>query len=77
MFYWQYDLNKKDEAKRREEEHLKLASRLIGSAEGDIGLLHKITKPTAWRGGVRILEEEEEDVRPLNGPSTGRATWKV
>ena len=39
-------------------------SRMIASADGGIGPLHKITKPTAWRGGVQILKEKEEDVKP-------------
>ena len=43
-------------------EHQKLASRMIASDDGGTGLLHKMTKPTAWRGGVQILKEEEEDV---------------
>ena len=34
--------------------------KMIKSAEGRVGLLHKITKPTLWRGGVQILKEEEE-----------------
>ena len=34
-------------------------------AEGSAGLLHKITKPTAWRGGAQILKKEE-DVRLLD-----------
>ena len=48
-----------------EVEHQKLVSRLIRSAEGGTGLLHKITKPAAWIGGVQLLEKEEEDVKPL------------
>ena len=57
---------KKDEEERKEGEHHRLVSRMIVSAEGGAGLLHKITKPTAWRGGgIQVLEEEERDVRPL------------
>ena len=36
------------------------------SADDSVVLLHRITKPTAWRGGVQILKEEEEDVRPMD-----------
>ena len=36
---------------------------MIKSEEGGAGLLHKITKPTMWRGGVQILKKEEEDAR--------------
>ena len=39
---------------------------MIKSAEGSAGLLHKIAKPTAWRGEAQILKREEEDVRPLD-----------
>ena len=47
-------------------------------ADGRTGLLHKITKPTAWRGGVQILEEEEKDVRPLaTGEEKGREWAKT
>ena len=39
---------------------------MIKSAEGSAGLLHKLTKPTAWRGGAQILKKEEEDARLLD-----------
>ena len=39
---------------------------MIKSAEGSARLLHKITKPTMWSGGVQILEKEEEDARLLD-----------
>ena len=42
-----------------EEEHQNLVSRMIAGAEGAAGLLHKITKPTSWRGGVQVQEEED------------------
>ena len=45
---WLQDMNKNDE----EEEHQTLVSRMITGADGGAGLLHKITMPTAWRGGV-------------------------
>ena len=40
--------------------HQQLVIQMIKSAEGSGGLLHKITKPTAWRGGAQILKKEEE-----------------
>ena len=49
-----------------EEEHQKLSSRLISSAEGGAGFLHKIPKPTAWRDGLQVLKELEEGAKPLN-----------
>ena len=39
---------------------------MMKSAEGSAGLLHDITKPTAWRGGTQILKKEEEDARLLD-----------
>ena len=38
---WLHDMKKKDEKKRQEEEHQKLVSRIITSAQGGAGLLHK------------------------------------
>ena len=34
---------------------------MIAGAEGGAGSLHKMTKPTAWRRGVQVLEEVERD----------------
>ena len=48
-----------------EEEHQKLSSRLISSGEG-AGLLQKIPKLPAWRGGFQVLKELEEDAKPMN-----------
>ena len=62
---WLYDMREKDEV-----EILKMVSRMINSAEGGTGLLHSITKPTVWRGGVQMLMEEEEDAKPLE-----KRTW--
>ena len=46
---------------------------------GAAGLLHEISKPTAWRRGVQILVNEQEDARfwivvkqkGKNGQNTG------
>ena len=43
------EMTKKDEEKKRELEH-----RMIDSADGGTGLLHKITKTTARRGEYRF-----------------------
>ena len=48
-YYWLQEMKNRYEEKRKEEEHHKLVGRMIASAEGGAGLLHKITKPTAWR----------------------------
>ena len=45
------------------------------SAEGSAGLLHKITKPTAWRGGTQILKKEKEDARLLDRSEAKREEW--
>ena len=62
-YEWLEDMKKKDEKENMEEMHQRKAEKMIKSAEGSAGLLHKITKPTVWRGGVQILKEEEEDAR--------------
>ena len=72
---WLHEMKKMDEEKRTEEEHPKLVSQMIANAEGGASLLHRITKPTVWRGGVQVLEEEERDVRPLNRCKEKRKEW--
>ena len=62
---WPCEMKKKDEAKKMEVEHRTLVSRMIKSADGSAGLLHKITMPTTWRGGVQVLKKEEEDAKPM------------
>ena len=44
----------------------KMVNQMIKSAEGSAGLLHKITKPTARRGGAQILKKEEVNARLLD-----------
>ena len=48
---------------------------MIKSAEGSAGLLHKIAKPTMWRGGVQILKREEEDARLLDLCEAQKKEW--
>ena len=50
-------------------------AQLIKSAEGSAGLLHKIMKPTAWRGRNADLEEED-DARLSGSESGGQALEK-
>ena len=50
---------------------------MIKSADGGPGLLHKITRPTAWRGGAQILREEEEDAKPLARCEESRKEWAM
>ena len=47
----------------------------IKSAEGSAGLLHKLAKPTAWRGGAPILKKEKADVRLLDRCEAKRKQW--
>ena len=61
---WLCEMKKKDEG-QKEEEHQKLVRRMIASAEGGAGWLHRISKPTVWRGGIQILREEEDNNRPM------------
>ena len=51
------EMKKEDEKRKMEELHQQMVNHMIKSAEGSAGLLHKFTKPTAWRGGVKELEE--------------------
>ena len=73
-YSWLYEMKKKDEGKRMEE-HQKLVSRLINSADGGTLLLHRITKPAAWRGGAQIMKEKEEDAKPLARCEKKRKEW--
>ena len=50
-YKWLYEVKKKDEEKKMETEHQKLVNRMVASADGGAGLLHTVTKPTAWKGG--------------------------
>ena len=49
-----------------EDMHQQRVNQMIKNAEGNAGLLHKITKPTAGRGGAQISKKEEEDARLLD-----------
>ena len=40
-----------------------------------LGFFHKITKPTAWRGGVQILKKEEEVARLMDRCKAKREEW--
>ena len=54
-----------EDAMQKWYEWLEYVRKMIESAEGSAGRLHKITKPRMWRRGVQILEKEEEDARLL------------
>ena len=67
---------KKEDEKRRMEELRQLrVSQMIKSADGSAALLHKITKPTAWRRGAQILKKEEEDVRLSDRCEANKKEW--
>ena len=55
--------------------HQQRVNQMIESAEGSAGLLHKITKPTAWRGGAQILKKEEEEDARLLDLEAKRKEW--
>ena len=55
--------------------HQHKVAQKITSAEGSASLLHKISKPTAWRGGAQILVDEEEDARLLGRCEAKRKEW--
>ena len=55
--------------------HQRKVEQKIKSAEDSDGLLHRITKPTPWRGGAQILKKKEEDARPLDRREAKRKEW--
>ena len=65
----------KNKKKRREEKHQNLVGRMMSSAEGGAGFLHRITKPAAWSGGLQVLEELEEDAKPMKRCEDKREEW--
>ena len=76
-FEWLEYVNRKDEKEKMEEMHQRKVEQMIMSAEGGAGLLHKITKPTMWRGGVQILKEEEEDARLSDRCEAKKKEWAM
>ena len=50
---WLEYMKKKDEKEKLEEMHQRKVENMIKSAQGSAEFLHKITKPTMWRGGRR------------------------
>ena len=56
-----------------EELHQHKVAQMIKSAEGSAGLL-QITKHTAWRGGAKMLKEEE-DARLLDRCEAKSEEW--
>ena len=73
-YKWLDEMKKRDEKRKMEELHQHMVAQMIKSAAGSAGLLHKITKPTAWRGGTQILKEEE-DARLLDLCEAKREEW--
>ena len=59
-------MKKKDEKEKMEEMHQHEVVHMIKSEEGSVGLLHKISKPTAWRRGAQIFVNEEDDAKLLD-----------
>ena len=49
-------------------------NQMTKSADGSSGLLRRITKPTAWRGGEQILKEQK-DVRLMDRCEKKRQQW--
>ena len=74
-YEWLEYMKKKDEKEKMEEMHQRKVEKMIKSAERSAGLLHKITKPTMWRGGGQILKEKEEDARLLDRFEAKRKEW--
>ena len=59
-----------------EELHQQQLKQMIKSVEGSAGLLHKITKPTAWRGGAQVLKNEEEGARLVDRCEAKAKEWE-
>ena len=74
-YEWLEHMKKKDEKEKLEEMHQRKVEKMIKSAEESACLLYKITKPTMWRGGVQILEKDEEDARLLDRCEAKRKEW--
>ena len=53
-YNWLKEMKWKDEKEKMEDMHQHKVAQMIKSAEGSAGVLHKISKPTAWRRGVQI-----------------------
>ena len=68
-------MKKEDEKRKMEHLHQQKVNRMIKSAEGSAGLLHKITKPTTWRGGAQILKKVEDDARLSDRCEAKRKVW--
>ena len=77
MFYWLEDMKKKDEKEKMEEMHQHKVARMIKSAEGSDGLLHKITWPTPLEERAQILEKEEDNARLLDRCDAKREEWSI
>ena len=74
-YAWLEKMRKEDQKGKMEEMHQQRVIQMIKSAEGSAEHLHKITKPTARRGGAPILKKEEEDVRLLDRCEAKRNAW--
>ena len=62
-FCWLHEMDKRDEKRMSETEHRKLVGWMMSSSGRGAGYLHKVTKPTAWRGGLQVREDLEGNVK--------------
>ena len=76
-YEWLEHMGKKDDKEKMEEMHQRKVQKMIKRAEGSAGLLHKITKPTMWRRGVKILKKDEEDANLLERCKAERREWST
>ena len=74
-FKWLREEKRKDEARSRVKELRKQVTRAISGAKGGAGVLHRMTKPTAWRGGLQVMEHLEEDAKPMRKCGEKRQEW--
>ena len=74
-YEWLEKMKTEDEKKKMQEVHQQKVPQMSKSSEGSAGLFHKITKPTAWRGGAQILKKEEEDASLSDRCEAQRKEW--
>ena len=66
---------KEGRERKIEELHQHKVAQMVERAEGSAALVHKISKPTARRGGAQILKKEEEDAKLLDRCEAKMKDW--
>ena len=61
---------------KKSELHKARLEKLLASAEGGMGMLHRITKPLPWRSGEQVIEEKFDDAQPTR-VEVKQQEWKL